>query len=566
MRLRPYQQTLFNDVIVEWQNGNRNVIAVLCTGGGKTVVFSKIIHEHQGASCAIAHRQELVGQISLALAREEMRHRIIGPKEVIKSCIQMHIEELGRDYYDPSAQCAVAGVDTLVSWLKEGNKNRESLLRWAQQVTLWVCDEVHHLSGVSDPTDFSTGNKWAKAVSLFPNARGLGVTATPERCDGKGLGRGQDGVFDAMVVGPTMRELIDQGHLTEYRVFCPPSDLDLSTVNTGSDGDFVRGQLAATTRKSSVMGDVLSHYMRIAPGKLGVTFAPDVETASELVKRFMEAGIPAEVVSAKTPDRTRREIIRQFRQRKVLQLVNVEIFSEGFDLPAIEVVSDASATQSYSRYAQRFGRMLRPLDGKLHGIYIDHVGNVLRHGLPDRPRTWSLDRRERRSRSVTDPDVIPMRICTNPECMAPYEAVHPACPFCGMAPTAARRSAPEYVDGDLYELDAATLAAMRGEVERVDRPADEVYRAMRAVGHPEIVARSAAKRHVERQRAQGYLKEAIGLWAGYRTQAGDTEQMAYRRFYHSFGTDVLSAQALGRAEADTLTLRLYADIGRGIRV
>jgi len=165
------------------------VLLQLPTGGGKTVILARIIRETAGAVCAIAHRRELVSQISLALAREGVRHRVIGPREVVQFCARYHVEETGRSYYDASSAVAVASVDTLVA--------READLRaWASSVRLWVQDEAHHVL---------TGNKWGLAAAMFPQARGLGVTATPGRADGRGLGRHADGVFDALVSGPGMR-------------------------------------------------------------------------------------------------------------------------------------------------------------------------------------------------------------------------------------------------------------------------------------------------------------------------------------------------------------------------
>ena len=165
---------------------------------------------------------------------------------------------------------------------------------------------------------------------------------------------------------------------------------------------------------------MVDHYLRIAKGKLGVTFAVDVEAAGDIATAFKKAGVPAEIVTAKTPDTLRASILRRFRNRELLQLVNVDLFGEGFDLPAIEVVSMARPTQSFSLFAQQFGRALRPMDGKEHAIIIDHVGNVHRHGLPDAPRDWSLDRRERRSSKNVD-IVIPTRTC--PECAGAYERI-----------------------------------------------------------------------------------------------------------------------------------------------
>jgi len=552
MQLRPYQNKCLTDIHTAWADGHRNVLAVLPTGAGKTVVFSEVIRLHNGPSVAIAHRQELVGQMSMALARDGVRHRIIGDHKIVRAIVMQHTEELGRDFYNPSAACAVAGVDTLMSWAKPDNRHHQELIRWANSVTLWVTDEQHHLL---------KENKWGKAVELFPNAKGLGVTATPVRADGKGLGRHADGLVDHMVEGPGMRELITSGYLTDYRIFCPPSDLDLTTVATGADGDYIRGQLALKTRKSSVMGDVIAHYKRWAAGKLGVTFAPDVETATEFAAAFIAAGVPAAVVSAKTPDLQRRAVLKQFRERKIMQLVNVDLFGEGFDLPAIEVVSMARATQSYALFCQQFGRALRLMDGKERAIIIDHVGNVARHGLPDRPRIWTLDRREKRT-SSNDLGVIPIRTCLNPVCLAPYEAIYPACPFCGFKPVPAGRTAPELVDGDLCELDAATLAIMRGEVTKVDKPADDILHMMQRQGYGYVVAKGAANRHEEKQEAQTALREAVAWWAGHRRAAGDPDAVSYRRFFHLFGTDVLSAQALGRADAEILTERINKSIGR----
>ena len=345
--LYDYQQDVRDQVYVAWQLGMRDVMAVLPTGGGKTVVFSDVIANNVGPSVAIAHRQELVSQISIALARNGIRHRIIGPASVARTCTTAHLAELKRNYIDPMSKVAVAGVDTLI----RHNQNDP----WLQQVTLVVTDEGHHVL---------ESNKWGKAIQLFPNARGLAVTATPVRADGQGLGRHADGLMDYMVVGPTMRELIAKGRLTEYRIFAPPSDLDLRDVPLSASGDFSPPKLAAAVHKSHIVGDVVAHYLKIAPGKLGVTFAVDVEAAGDIAKAYRDAGVMAEVVSANTPDALRASILRRFRAREVLQLVNVDLFGEGFDLPAIEVVSMARPTQSYGLYAQQFGRALRPLEGK----------------------------------------------------------------------------------------------------------------------------------------------------------------------------------------------------------
>lgn len=536
---RDYQSDLINGVYAAWQGGALNVLAVLPTGGGKTVVFAHIAAAVKQAVCAIAHRSELVSQMSLAFAREGVRHRVIGPAALGKLCARVHLEELGANYVTPNARVAVAGVDTLVRIDPASDP-------WFQQVGLWIQDEAHHV--LED-------NKWGTACKMFPNARGLGVTATPLRADGKGLGRHADGLFDEMIVGPTMRELIGRGYLTEYRVFAPPSDLDLSSVTTTGSGDFSPPKLTAARRASHITGDVVQHYLRIAGGKLGVTFDTDVESATETAAAYRAAGIPAEVVHGNTPADVRSGILRRFRNRDLLQLVNVDLFGEGFDLPSLEVVSMARATQSYGLFCQQFGRALRTMPGKQHALIIDHVGNTLRHGLPDAHREWSLDRRERRARAAPQ-DVIPLRSCLNPECAGVYERVLSACPYCGHVHLPAGRSSPEQVDGDLLELDAATLATMRGEIARVDGDAVVPY------GADAAVQGAVRKRHAERQAAQAVLRSSIALWGGWQHHLERDVHEGYKRFFFQFGVDVASAMALGAREAQALTERIDNDLKR----
>lgn len=543
LELRDYQQSAKNDIYTSWFS-NRNVMAVLPTGAGKTVLFGSIINDHQGAVCAIAHRQELVGQISLALAKYGVRHKIIGPTATIRFIISEHHRELGASFYDPNSNVAVAGVDTLV-------RRTSQLEHFLKQVTLWVIDEAHHVLD---------GNKWGKAVNLFPNAKGLGVTATPMRADGRGLGRHCDGVMDAMIEGPTMRELINRGFLTEYRIFAPPSDLDMSDVTISANtGEYSAKKLKKAVQQSHLVGDVVEHYLRIAPGKQGVTFATDVETATDISRQFNDKGVKSEVVSAKTPDKVRAEIIRRFRNKELQQLVNVDLFGEGFDLPSIEVISMARPTQSYGLYIQQFGRVLRILEGKKYGIIIDHAGNVVRHGLPDKARIWSLDSREKRPKLKDPEDDIPLRYCV--ECTQPYERILSRCPYCGHYPVPAGRDKPDYVDGDLTEMSPELLAQMRGDIAKIQEPPEHVANRLEYAGAPLAASRGAYSNHKKRQEAQTELCDSIAWWAGYQKHLGRSDSESYRLFYHMFKIDVLSAQALGRPDAITLKGKIDGRIG-----
>jgi superfamily II DNA or RNA helicase len=530
--LRDYQAAGDDAIESAWQRV-RNVLAVYPTGSGKTVLFAHKLATCRGPSVAVAHRQELVSQISLALARNEVRHRIIAPTAVRAGIEALHMIELGRRWVDQNASCGVAGVDTLI------RASGAHFDAWRNSVQLWVMDEAHHVL---------RDNKWGKGCALFPAARGLGVTATPTRADGRGLGRQADGLMDEMIVGPSMRDLIGQNYLTDYRIFAPKSDLDLSQVATGGSGEFVATQLRAAVHQSHITGDVVAHYLRLAPGKLGVTFAVDIEAATEIAQAFRSRGVAAEVVTSKTPDAQRVAILRRFRAREVLQLVNVDLFGEGFDLPAIEVVSMARPTQSYARYCQQFGRALRLLEGKSTAIIIDHVGNVFRHGLPDARREWTLDRREACSR-VAASDVMPTTSCT--QCASVYERFYSACPYCGHKNEPASRSSPAHVDGDLQELDPAVLAAMRGEVARID-DAPIIPYGLR--GTP--AGGAVVKHHNLRSFAQRELRAHMALYGGWRHALGEDLSMSHRRFFHTFGVDVMSAQALNASGASELRERI----------
>lgn len=541
MKLRYYQEDAKTGIYKAWDGNKKFILAVLPTGAGKTVLFSEIIKEHKGPSCAIAHRQELVSQISLALAKDGVKHRIIGPKSVVKLVVRLHMAELGKSFYDPSSPCAVAGVDTLI-------KRRDALKSWADSVTLWVQDEAHHVL---------RANKWGMAASMFPNSKGLGVTATPIRADGRGLGAHADGVFETMIVGPTMRELIGMNFLTDYRIFAPASDIDFKSISiSAATGDYNRDKMKKTVRESKIVGDVVNSYRKFANGKLGVTFATDVETATDIAKKFNSAGVPAEVVSAKTPDHDRISVLRRFKNREILQLVNVDLFGEGFDLPAIEVVSMARPTQSYALYVQQFGRALRILDGKLKAIIIDHVGNVARHKLPDIGRPWSLDSREKKTK--TD-DAIPVKTC--PNCTSVYERIFKKCPFCGFLPAIAERSGPEHVDGDLTELTPDILALMRGEIAMADRSPAEYRAELAAKFAPVLGQMAGAKRQEKRLEAQKALRSSIAWWGGYQRSQNRSDSESYRRFYFKFGMDVLTAQTLQTKDALQLAYSINSHLG-----
>lgn len=554
--LRGYQSELEAGAYGEWKHGAKVTAIVLPPGGGKTVIASSIISKHPGASCIIAHRQELVIQISTSYAKMGIKHRIIGPKSVIRLAVKVHMEALGYTTYDPGALCAVAGVKSLLS--------RKNIEAWCKSVTLWILDEAHHLL---------SANTWGKAAALFPNALGLGMTGTLVRTDGKGLGSHTDGLIDSFVLGPDPYELTQMGYLTPYTLYVPPQSITMSDEDIDSGGDFNKRKIKAAAQSSTIVGDVVGEYIKNTPGKRGITFATDVETAADIANQYNARGVPAQMVCALTSDRDRVHALRRLKSGDLLQLVNVDLFGEGFDLPAIEVVSGARPTASKGLYLQQTGRGLR-INVNMHpdeyakltdaqrrqiiadgpkpiGYIIDHVGNI-RHGLPDDRRTWTLDRREKRASN--DPGTIPIRGC--PMCTKAYRRSLRTCPWCGFTPVPASRSGPEFVDGDLMELDAAAIARLRGDVAVVDKPAEEYRIELQNKYMPYIGQLANVKRHVARQEVQALLRFSIAWWAGYQRHKGRPDSESHRIFYFTFGIDALSAKALKTAEALQLMERI----------
>lgn len=562
---RGYQTTCAQNSYAAWNTPNVKVVMpVLPTGGGKTKVMGRVANDFDAPGIAIAHRQELTGQISIALAREGIKHDLLVSDSVRRMIVKEHIEKLGRNFVTNNSRWHVAGVDTMA-------RARPIDMPWLPGKRMAFIDEGHHVL---------KHNKWGRAFSMLtPGSFGFFPTATPRRADGAGLGSQYDGLVDHMEVGPGMRQLIDSGYLTDYKLYGPTvEDLDLSHVEiSDATGDYNKDALRKAIHASSkIVGDVVRHYLEIAPGKLGVTFAVDVEEAVKIAAEFRRCGVPAEVVSAKTSDDLRRSILRRFANREILQLVNVDLFGEGFDLPAIEVVSFARPTASFALYCQQFGRVLRLMLGaglmdvwesltipqrlahiaastKPWGIIIDHVGNILAHGLPDALNIqWSLARREKRARNMVN-DSIPLRYCMELSCLQPYERIKSYCPFCGTAaPAPAVRGGPELVDGNLYAYSDEVLRTMRGAVAKVEGS---------ATYHPNsmIMSQNVA-RHNERYSAQLRLRKWLDLWAGAHPR--DALEESYRRFFLTFNIDLLGAIALNKEDAIALTDKIIAKLAR----
>lgn len=549
-KLRGYQKDLQRGVFDAWARGSRVVMPVCATGSGKTVLMADSAKYNTGHGIAGAHRSELVGQISMALAKEGMQHNIMAPKKVRKVITEQHMDVLGKMFYNPLSKWHVVGVNTLT---------RRDISHWSHLVTMAFMDEGHHVLD---------GNIWGTAVQMFPNAYWMLPTATPRRADGKGLGRHASGLVDEMILGPPMRWLIDEGYLTDYKIRAPlPSDLDMTGVEiSATTGDYKADQVrAAVKRSNKIIGDVVDTYARHTPNMLGIVFAVDVEHAKKITDEFNRRGFAAAFISAEetTDGIARDKLLKSFARRDIKVLVNVDLFGEGFDLPALEVVMFARPTASFSLYSQQFGRALRLMisdilmaawdtyDGWQRKKFIaesikpvayihDHVGNLLHfRGPPDMPQRWTLDDMDKRSRQS---DAIPLRVCVNVTCQQPYLRTEPACPHCNtVPPPPVAPKGPEEVDGDITLYTKEMMDELFAQFNEIhsNPPCNPNAR--------DLVSNSIRKRHNERKEAHERLGQVLKF-----LMLAPNQQKTMREFYYRHKVDILTAQTLPGPDADKL--------------
>lgn len=609
--LRPYQVKAEQGVYLEWDVGHKNVLAVIPTGGGKTRLIASIISKHIGGACIFAHRKELVAQLAGTLNEFGIPFRLICDPKDRKAIIAGILRKQKVCYHDMNAPVSVASVGTL--YRIPTGKQAAQYRQYLSTVTLWVCDEAHHLQG----EDGGKGNQWGKAAQIFthPDLKGLGVTATPARSDGGGLSRDTDGLFDAMVMGPTLLELFQMGYLCPYDKVCVPCRVDYEKISVGASGEFVQATLvAAEDADGELVGDLVEKYFLYAAGLKGICFVSSVAKAEDVARRFNEAGVPAMALSGDTDDDIRDAAGRDLEAGKILMLVNVGIFGEGNDLPAIEVVILGTGTASLPRFMQMVGRLYRPFlrpdqwigyddltdagrrqriaeSPKPKGVLIDHGGNIVRFkGPPEAPhRTWQLGRASRKSVAG---ETVPYRVCanpgltlTNPEgptweafraagwsnqqmlnaghlfdtglpCAQPYERIFKACPYCSFFPEPITRSDPEHVDGDLELLTEETLAELYASVRKNVPTVEQYQQFLVSRKVPGINYTRNLKLHREHLAEIEHLKWTMGLWGGWRKQQGDNDSQMQRRFFHLFGMDVISAQGLPRTDTEALRDRI----------
>lgn len=536
--LRPYQIKLKTDIYEAWNNGAKTILAVMPTGSGKTKTFTSIANDMainpagpRYPTVIAVHRKELVEQISLTLAEEEIPHNIIAPHGVIKGIIAAQRRDFKRQFYDYNAPVSVISVDTL-------NARFEKHQKWAKTIKFWIVDEAAHVL---------KANKWGKAIAYFPNAIGLGVTATPLRLDKRGLGKHADGVFDVMVQGPTSRWMIQQGHLCNYFVVAPVSDYREHLKESSGDSDYSVRAMHDATLKSHIVGDIVMNYKKFVNGKQAIVFSSDIVSGQRIEAEFLKHKISAKLLTGETPDDERRKALIAYRDKKIKVLLNVDLFDEGLDIPHIEAVIMGRPTKSLGKFLQGVGRGLRPAPGKDRLILIDHVGNINEHGLPDARRRWTLDRTVRRQDKTNL-----IRICKNWDCNAVFDRILTTCPYCntddvpGHSRSGGGRASLKEVDGDLMLLDPDTLRELEAEAV-LDDPAVVAQRVTHAAGPG--AGLNAMKNQRERIETQKKLAESIAKWAG-KMREFYTDRQIHKAFYIKFEKTI--TQALSEPKAAML--------------
>lgn len=557
--LYPHQVVACQEIDALFSQGHKTILSVLPTGAGKTLVkaeYARRCQEQGMITHLMAHRDVLLSQISDALCMMGVYHNFICAAKTQRDITNANLAKYGNAFYDEQSKITIASVTTLRARLNGKNEQVAEQYRiLCSMVQFWMIDEAHHVT---------QGSSWGMAVEAYCNALGLGVTATPIRGDRKGLGDYVDGYFTAMSVTTNMWELIKIGRLTPYKIFQPNEHLDLSDVNVTAGGDYNQKQVSAKVNKRKITGSAVAHYQRVLNGKRVITFGVDIEHCEAIAKLFNEAGIPSKAVSSKTPLTERNQALADLKSGVVLNLVNCDLFGEGFDAPAVEGVIMLRPTQSYSLYKQQFGRMLRKADGKTHGILLDHVGNTLymmtRFGLtyPHDDPEWTLDRGTKGKKSDDGEKLAETITCT--ECGFFYLAKdHEACPECGHIITEQEREAKareiQEVSGELVELDVEAVQALIQEREKVDLSTEAFSNKVRNM--PNVARYSAMNNHAKRQHAQTVLRDRIQRWCSKTAvDTGWNKDTVQREFNRLFGVNILKACTLSEREANELTERI----------
>jgi DNA repair protein RadD len=356
LRLRDYQVKALEQI-----DAAQRAIYVLPTGGGKTVIFAKLIENlaAQGKRVlVIVHRHEILNQTSKKLNVEH---------GIIKAGLNT----------DLSYPVQIASIQTLSRRTSTGR------LEWPEADVI-VVDECHH----------ARAHTWRTALEAYPHAKRYGFTATPCRGDGRGLGN----LFDELIIGPQISELKEAGHLVGVKYFAP-AKIDLRGVTT-RQGDYAVGELADRMNRAHLVGDIVTQWHRLAERRRTIVFAVDIGHSVHIKDEFVKAGVKAEHLDGQTPKEERDAILARLASGETEVVTNCMVLTEGFDCPPVGCIVLARPTKQLGLYRQMAGRGLRPADEKSNLILIDHSGAVHRHGLLEDEITWNLSEDEKAENKI----------------------------------------------------------------------------------------------------------------------------------------------------------------------
>ena len=418
MKLRDYQQKAVDNLRLSIAQGKRAPVLVMPTGSGKTHVAAHLIRatvDRGNTALFLAPRRELVHQTSDKLQRVGVEHGVIMAGEPTSL------------YPDVQVACIPSLHRRAIA------ANRVPLPR----AHLVLVDEAH----------LSVANTTKAIIAHYQQqgSRVIGLTATPCRSDGAGLGQ----IYDDLVEGPSVAELVDQGHLVPARYFTGEApDLDGVRVQMG---DFNQKQLGERVNQVELIGDVVQNWARIAPDRQTFVFAVNVAHSMNLAAEFQRIGVAAEHLDGATPVREREQILERLRSGETQVLCNCDVMTYGVDFPPVSCIGLAKPTKSIARYFQMVGRGLRTSPGKSDCLVLDHAKAIQQIGFVDDPMPWSLDGKEK----VQDRLASERKTATEITCGDCGATFRPAkiCPSCGAEQGRRYEKAIEAQEAELREID-----------------------------------------------------------------------------------------------------------------
>ena len=417
-KLRPYQEDVVARIEAEINAGRKRILTAAPTGSGKTVIGAEILRRKSRMAGTpdmfLVHRRELIRQGVSKLFDAGIDAGVIAPGFGPR----------------PEQLTQVASIPTLHS--RALRTSRMAL----PPAGIVIVDEAHH----------ATARTWRRVIDAYPDAIVIGLSATPCRADGAGLG----GIFQALVECPGIDELISLGYLVSTRVFAPAAP-DLDGVHV-RHGDYVECELAARVDQPKLVGDVVEHWHRLAERRRTVVFATGVGHSLHLRNEFARSGVVAEHLDGAVPSAERDAMLARLAAGTTEVVCNCGVLTEGWDSPDVGCIVLARPTKSMVLYRQMVGRGIRPAPGKDHLLVLDHAGATHAHGLVEEPIAWALtpERRAVRASQAGGGDWSQRKLADCPECHAVYWSGS-ACPACGWRPM----QKPEPVDvvnGDLAEI------------------------------------------------------------------------------------------------------------------